>query len=152
MNLKIINLLFFCLLIFFSCNNLKIKNTYETDFQRNLNVFFKDATTSPLIENDLKNFNNSLYIKHTEIPLANEIKNGLDTRNNLLIHNTIKIYNYFFSYNEAYTLYFCSNKNKKNICDFYNRLFKINLKNANINSKYNELKIFENIYNIYKPK
>jgi len=99
--------------------------------------------------NDLKNFNNSLYIKHTEIPLANEIKNGLDTHNNLLIHNTIKIYNYFFSYNEAYTLYFCSNKNKKNICDFYNKLFKINLKNANINSKYNELKIFENIYNIY---
>jgi uncharacterized protein (DUF1684 family) len=57
MNLKITNLLFFCFLIFFSCNNQKIKNTYETDFQRNLNVFFKDATTSPLKENDLKNFN-----------------------------------------------------------------------------------------------
>lgn len=64
MNLKTVNLLFFCFLIFFSCNNLKIKNTYETDFQRNLNVFFKDATTSPLKENDLKNFNSLPFFSY----------------------------------------------------------------------------------------
>ena len=64
MNLKTINLLFFCFLIFFNCNNLKIKNTYETDFQRNLNVFFKDATTSPLKENDLKNFNSLPFFSY----------------------------------------------------------------------------------------
>ena len=64
MNLKTINLLFFCFLIFFSCNNQKIKNTYETDFQRNLNAFFKDATTSPLKENDLKNFNSLPFFSY----------------------------------------------------------------------------------------
>ena len=64
MNLKTINLLFFCFLIFFSCNNQKIMNTYETDFQRNLNAFFKDATTSPLKENDLKNFNSLPFFSY----------------------------------------------------------------------------------------
>lgn len=64
MNSKTLNLLFFCFLIFFGCNNLKIKNTYETDFQRNLNVFFKDATTSPLKANDLKNFNSLPFFSY----------------------------------------------------------------------------------------
>ena len=72
MNLKTVNLLFFCFLIFFGCNNLKIKNTYETDFQRNLNVFFKDATTSPLKANDLKKFNKETEQKSVNVEKRNK--------------------------------------------------------------------------------
>ena len=57
MIVRTIYLLFFYFQLFFCCSNQKIKNIYETDFQRNLNVFFKDASTSPLKKNDLKKFN-----------------------------------------------------------------------------------------------
>ena len=45
--MKSINLIFF-FLSFFSCIDEKVKITYETKFQKDLNIFFKDATTSPL--------------------------------------------------------------------------------------------------------
>ena len=50
-----INLIFF-FLSFFSCIDEKVKITYETKFQKDLNIFFKDATTSPLKISDLKKF------------------------------------------------------------------------------------------------
>ena len=53
--MKSINLIFF-FLSFFSCVDEKVKITYETKFQKDLNIFFKDATTSPLKISDLKKF------------------------------------------------------------------------------------------------
>tara|TARA_B100001057_G_scaffold378218_1_gene383561 strand:+ start:263 stop:859 length:597 start_codon:yes stop_codon:yes gene_type:complete len=53
--MKSINLIFF-FLSFFSCIDEKVKITYETKFQKDLNIFFKDATTSPLKISDLKKF------------------------------------------------------------------------------------------------
>ena len=48
--------LIFLFIYFFSCIDKKVKITYETKFQKDLNTFFKDATTSPLKINDLKKF------------------------------------------------------------------------------------------------
>ena len=57
--MKSINLIFF-FLSFFSCIDEKVKITYETKFQKDLNIFFKDATTSPLKISDLKKFKSCL--------------------------------------------------------------------------------------------
>ena len=43
-------------ILFFSCNEKKIVHTYESDFEKELNAFFKDVTTSPLKPDDFKSF------------------------------------------------------------------------------------------------
>ena len=53
--MKSVKLIFF-FISFFSCVDEKVKITYETKFQKDLNIFFKDATTSPLKISDLKKF------------------------------------------------------------------------------------------------
>lgn len=64
MIVRTIYLLFFYFQLFFCCSNQKIKNIYDTDFQRNLNTFFKDASTSPLKKNDLKKFNSLPFFSY----------------------------------------------------------------------------------------
>ncbi len=49
-------ILFLALLGVLSCREQRGSAILETDFQKELNAEFKDATTSPLTENDLKNF------------------------------------------------------------------------------------------------
>ena len=43
-------------IIFFSCKEKKIVHKYESDFEKELNAFFKDVTTSPLKPDDFKSF------------------------------------------------------------------------------------------------
>lgn len=57
-------LLVFVCLISFSCSNKKKPILGETDYQKEQNAFFKDASTSPLKEKDRKSFEGLDFFKN----------------------------------------------------------------------------------------
>lgn len=55
-----------CLVILWSCEEKKQPLVGESPFQKNMNAIFKDASTSPLKANDLKDFRGLDFFKHNE--------------------------------------------------------------------------------------
>ncbi|MBT8376002.1 MAG: DUF1684 domain-containing protein [Bacteroidia bacterium] len=55
-----------CLVILWSCEEKKQPLLGETPFQKNMNAIFKDASTSPLKANDLRDFRGLDFFKHNE--------------------------------------------------------------------------------------
>ena len=61
--MKRLQILLICLVIV-SCSQDKKQILGETEYQKELNAFFKDATTSPLKDKDRKNFEGLEFFKY----------------------------------------------------------------------------------------